>query len=137
MFKRPSIRSVLLAGTCLSVGVTSFIYVRADEMPQDPTWLTTDSYGNYGVVDTEAMPETMGVLSCTGEVVGYVRTVDLFALPDITPEQAQAQDATDVTIAVNEYHSGTHYEYRPREDRPIGYLGNECFDEVTGGDEGP
>ncbi len=120
--------AVMALATCLSLALSWSILASAEDMPQDPSWLTNDSAGNYGLVDTSRMPRTLGVVNCNGDVVGYALTAELFAMPSLSPEELQAIDmiapggfeATGAT-------TGTVVVYDAEDDKPIGYIGNECF----------
>lgn len=104
-----------LTVTCLSLGITTIVYAGGEEAPQDPPWLMQDGDGNNGVVDATRLPATIGVLDCNGDVVGYARSSDVFALPSLTPDQFAAGAARDdVTV------------YDPVTEQPVGVVGDTC-----------
>lgn len=110
---------VVVLATSLSLGLTSLLYANAaEEEAPDPTWLTTDSEGNYGRVDMNAVPETLDVLNCAGQVVGFVRSSEVFGLPTLTPEELAAKAKADKTLAAAVYSADT--------EEAIGKIGNKC-----------
>lgn len=83
-------KAVVLGGaTVLSLAATALIQVTAG--PSEPSWVGSDSRGNYGVVDVQAMPDRIGVLDSNGNRVGYVTTDDLYGAPSDDPSTPESQ----------------------------------------------